>query len=227
MPNWFSIVYDNTPPSSASVLIENGAVYTAQQLVNLTISATGSDIYQMKIYGDVDSSYDPNVQTTAGASSWITYATSKQIKLSSGDGIKTIYLIVRDDVYNETNPVSDTIQLDTSLPVVTLTTDGVTKISKQAGKDTISFSFSADTPFVEYKVKVVSSGSATHDTGVVIPTTNGSTNMSGVNESTPFAAGVNINCVIKGADLEAASSGDGTKIVKVFVRESGTNNWSV
>lgn len=99
----------------------------------------------MKVYGNVDTSYNANIQDTEGASAWITYSTSQEVKLSSGDGSKIVYVKIRDDVYNESSQASDSITLDTSVPVVTINSGpDVTKISKQTGKRTCSFQFQAD-----------------------------------------------------------------------------------
>ena len=57
----------------------------------------------------------------------------------------------------------------------------------------------------------------------MIGTANGSTNMSATGE---FADAEAINCTITGADLEAASAGDGEKVIKVFVRHAA-GTWSV
>jgi hypothetical protein len=43
--------------------------------------------------------------------------------------------------------------------------------------------------------------------------------------TTATAADASISCTINGADLETASSGDGAKIVKVFVKDA-SGNWS-
>ena len=225
MANYFILVLDTTAPANPTISLEGGAQYASQQLINATISTsdTPTTNYQMIVWGDVDISYDANVQATEGASSWIAYSTSKQLKLSSGDGSKTIYIKIRDDVYNVSAQASDSIVLDMTVPTVTITGPDVNKISKIAGKNTASFSFTCDSNYAEYKVKVVASSGATHDTGTVIGTVNGSINMSGTgtfNGSTP------IECQIKGTDLELASSGDGAKTIKCFVRDSA-GNWSV
>lgn len=67
------------------------------------------------------------------------------------------------------------------------------------------------------------SKSSLHDAGTLIGTANGSTNMTATGT---FKASTAISCKIYGKDLEAASSGDGEKIIKVFVKNAhGT--WSV
>jgi len=222
--NYFNLTLDTTGPANPSISIEGGAQYATKQLVDCAIDTTDGNTtgYQMKIWGDVDTAYDTDVQDTEATSNWITFQESKQVKLASGDGNKTLYVRIRDDVHNESGQASDSINLDTTKPVVTISGPDVTKISKVAGKDVCAFSFQVDSTFTEYKVKVVSSTGASHDTGTVIPTTAGSTNMS---DSGSFAATTPIDCSIKGADLEAASAGDGTKIIKVFAKDEA-GNWS-
>lgn len=225
MASYLDIVLDTTAPASVQILLNNGDVYTTNQLVNAVIStADGSTVgYQMKIWGNVDPAYDANIQTTEGASTWITYEASKQIKLSNVDGLKTINSRLRDDVWNESSQVSDSITLNTAVPTVTLSAQNVTRMSKVTGKNELTFSFTSDVIFTEYKVKYVTGASATHDTGTLIPITNGSVNMS--NTGT-FASGTPINCIVKGADLELANASDGSKKIKVFVKnEAGI--WSV
>jgi hypothetical protein len=226
MPNYFNLTLDTTGPASPSITIEGGAQYATQQLVTMSIGTqdTQTTGYQMKIWGAVDTSFDSSVQATEGASIWITYTPSKQIKLSSGEASKNIFLKIRDDVYNESAQVSDSIILDTSLPQVTIAGPDVSKISKITGKNVSSFSFQVDCAFKEYKIKVVSSNGAAQDTGAQIPSTAGSTNISGVAGN--YEANTPINCSISGADLETASSGDGIKIIKIFVKDLA-DQWSV
>lgn len=226
MANFFPLILDTTAPASPTIQLEGGAVYTSALLVNASITTGDVDTtgYQMKIWGDVDTTYDTDVQDTEVGSTWITFSATKQIKLATGDGSKTVYLRIRDDVHNVSAQATDSITLDTNLPVVTTTAPDVTKISKQAGKNICSFSFSVSEPFTEYKVKVVSSSGASHDTGVVIPTTAGSTNTSATG-SFDTSVGGNINVQIYGTDLETASAGDGEKIIKVFAKDA-SGAWS-
>lgn len=226
MASFFNLTLDTTAPSNVSISLEGGAAYASQQLITATIGTTdGTTVgYQMLIWGDVDTTENVNIQASEGTSSWIAYSTSQQVKLSATDGSKTVYLKIRDDVYNPSGQASDSIILDTAVPVVTISGPDLSKISKQTGKNVSAFSFSVDKIFDEYKVKIVSSTGGAQDTGIQMGVVNGSTNMSGVAGS--YAASTPINCQINGADLEIASAGDGTKIVKVFVRDAG-NIWSV
>ena len=203
--------------------IDGGNQYCTNNLVTVALASPATDEYQAKIWGDVDPTHNANIQATEVASSWITYQEAIQAKLSAGDGAKNLYGKIRDDVYNESSQVGDTITLDTTIPAVSIAGPDVNKISKVTGKNTAALSFQVDQNFTEYKVKVVGSTGAAHDTGTVIPTTGGSTNTSATGTWTTASV---INVTIKGADLETASSGDGTKIVKVFVKDEA-GNWSV
>lgn len=109
------------------------------------------------------------------------------------------------------------------MPAVTIIGPDVSRISKTAPKNVATFSFTSDVAFTEYKIKVVPSKSSLHDAGTLIGTANGSTNMTATGT---FKASTAISCKIYGKDLEMASSGDGEKIIKVFVKNAhGT--WSV
>lgn len=205
-----------------------------KQIIDATVSTSDSDTtgYQMKFWGDLDLTWAQangviasDATTTIETDAlWMTYDTSKQLKVSDGDASKTIYMKIRDDVHNESDQASDSINLDTSLPTVTITGPDVSTISEQPGKNVAAFSFQVDVDFSEYVVKVVNSTGADHTTGAEIGTIYGSTNMSGTGT---FVSGNVINAQIMGHDLEIASPSDGSKIVKVFARESTTGNWSV
>lgn len=220
MASFFNLILDTTAPQSIVLKINNGAQYTTSREVTLSITSSdeNKNAYQMKIWGieSIDSE---------GSANWETYNQSKTVNLTSGDGIKTIYVKLRDDVYNESAAVSSSITLNTGTPTVTITGPDVARISKKTGKNLSSFSFISNVDIIAWKVMVVESSDALNDTGtnIQIPITNGSINMTG---STKTNAGDSISCTINGTDLETASSGDGTKIIKVFVQNvAGT--WSV
>lgn len=222
----FNLTLDTTAPAGVSISLNGGAAYATSQAVTATI-ATSDGVtsgYQMKLWGNVDTGADANIQATEGASTWIAYSTSQAVTLSTGDGSKTISLKIRDDVWNESSTQTDSITLDTSAPVpnVTIGPDA-TKISKVSGKRVSNFSWEADVTFDEYKVKVVPATNSINTAGTTIPTTNGSTNMTGTAGSYPGTT--NIDSSIDGRDLELASSGDGTKIIKIFVKDTA-GNWS-
>ena len=219
MASYFNLTLDTLAPEGLTLAINDNALYTTSRTVTLTIgigdeATTG---YQMKIWG-IDGVAEE------AAASWETYAATKSVTLTEGDGLKTVFIKVRDDVGNETGAVSDTITLNTAVPVVTVTGPDKSRISKTAGFNQSIFNFTADVAFAEYKVCVVPANSSTQDAGTVIPTTAGSSNTSG--SAGNYPAATNIQVTITGTDLETASPGDGAKIVKVFVKnEAGT--WSV
>ena len=81
----------------------------------------------------------------------------------------------------------------------------------------------SDVAFVEYKVCVVPTNSSEENAGTVIPTTGGSINTSGSEGNYPASEAISVT--INGTDLATASSGDGVKIVKVFVK-TAAGLWS-
>ncbi len=218
MASFFQLILDTLAPQGLTLAINSGADYTASPAVNLAIGVSDGVTtgYQMKIWG-IDGVADD------GAASWETFSASKSVSLSTGDGLKIVYVKVRDDLGNESSAVSDTITLNSAAPVVSITSGpDYSKISKVAGFNISAFSFSCDVAFDEYKVKVVPSTSSLHSAGTAIGAADGSTNMAGTGS---FQASTPINCAIYGADLETAAGSDGQKIIKVFVKNlAGTWN---
>jgi hypothetical protein len=221
MAAYFTLTLDTLAPSGLTLTINGGVTTVTSTSVTLGISVSDPDTtgYSMLIYGDVGSGL------TEGTATWESFASSKSITLTSGDGSKTVKAKVKDDVGNVSAEATVTVLLDTTVPVVTISAGpDYTKISTVAGHDTCTFSFQADSDFTEYKVKVVTATGAQHSTGTQIGTTNGSTNMSG---SGSFSANTPIQCTIKGADLSTAVSGvNQAHIIKVFVKDT-SGLWSV
>ena len=218
MASYFNLTLDTLAPSGLTLAINDGALYATSTAVKLTIavedeSTTG---YQMKIWG-VEGVEDE------GSATWETYTASKSITLPTGDGLKTVHVKVRDAVGNESSAASDSITLNTAVPTVTVTGPDKSTISKVVGFDMAVINFMSDIAFEEYKVCVVPATSSTQESGTQIPTTNGSVNTSG--SAGGYEADTNIEVKINGSDLEAASSGDGVKIVKVFVKNAA-GTWS-
>ena len=219
MASFFNVTLDTLAPAGLAVALNNGAIYTTNPIVTLKLTMTDEETtgYQMKVWGI------SGVETEADAA-WETYAPEKAVTLDGENGLKTVYVKVRDDVGNETAAVSDSITLDTTVPVVTITGPDKSKISKVNGFNQAVINFMADVAFEEYKVCVVPATTSLESAGTVIPTTGGSLNTSGSEGG--YAADTNITVTINGADLETASAGDGVKIVKVFVKNAA-GTWSV
>ena len=219
MASYFNLTLDTLAPEGLTLAINDGALYTTTTTVKLTVGLTDEATtgYQMKIWG-IDGVAEE------AAASWETYASTKSVTLPTGDGLKTVSIKVRDDVGNESEAVTDTITLNTVVPVVTVTGPDRSRISKVAGYNQAVINFTADVAFAEYKVCVVPASSSTQEAGTVIPTTAGSANTIG--SAGNYPAATNIQVTITGADLETVAPGDGAKVVKVFVKnEIGT--WSV
>ncbi len=225
MASHISITLDTTAPAGPVASINAGATKTSLRDVSVGITTSDGSTagYQVKIYGDVDPAANANIQTTEGASSWITLATPHSVRLATGDGVKTVRVKMRDDVWNETSEFTDAITLDTTVPAVTVEPPTADRVSKISGKRLTSFDWSTDGDFEEYEVRVVPTTGSDHTQGTAVPTTNGSTNVAGAAGGYPSAT--TITTTIDGRDLDLASSGDGTKIVKVFVKDD-TGNWS-
>lgn len=222
MPSFFNLTLDTASPAGLAIALNDGALYTTKNVVDLAITLTDEDTtgYQMKIWG-TDEAADE------ASATWTNFAAAKSISLPAGDGLKTVYVKVRDDVGNETAAVSDSITLDTAVPVVTITGPDKTKLSKVTGFNQAVINFTSDVDFVEYKVCVVPQSNSLAAAGTVLGTVNGSSNVAGVSEEgESFPADTNITTTITGADLEVASAGDGVKILKVFVRNAA-GTWSV
>lgn len=219
MASYFTLTLDTVAPAGVTLTINDGAIYTTSRNVSLDIHTNdgATSGYQMKVWG---------IEGVASesAASWESFAETKSVQLTSDDGLKTVYVKVRDDVGNESTAASDTITLNTSVPSVTVTGPDRARLSKVSGFDKAVINFTADAIFTEYKVCVVPANNSTQDAGKTIPTDGGSINTSGAEGNYP--AQTNIQVTIAAADLETASSGDGAKIIKVFVRnQAGT--WSV
>lgn len=214
MASYFNLTLDTLAPSITAFSINSGAAVTTSRNVTLSITAEGAA--SMKIWG-IDG------VTTEQAASWETFSSTKSVTLTSGDGTKTVYIKVRDSVYNESAASSDTITLSTAIPTITITGPDVSVISEQSGKNVATFSFSSSMALKAWTVRLVPSNASAHDAGTQIPTTGGSTNMSG----TTLAANTSKECKIYGADLSSAAGGtDGTYIIKVFGQASANDLWS-
>lgn len=214
MASYFNLTLDTLAPSITAFSINNGATVTTSR--NVTLNITAPEAASMKIWG-IDG------VASEAAASWETFSSTKSVTLTSGDGSKTVYVKVRDSVYNESSATSDTINLSTAIPTITITGPDVSVISEQSGKNIATFSFSSSMALKAWKVKLVPANSSAHDAGTQIPSTGGSTNMTG----TTKAANTSVECKIYGADLSSAAGGaDGTYIIKVFGQASANDLWS-
>lgn len=229
MASHVTITLDTTAPSGHSVSIDGGALYATTRDVELTLFSPDADTTQVKIYGDVDDAFAPTEYRALEADApWVTFTTLKNVRLSTGDGSKTVRVKFRDDVWNVSLEATDSITLDTTVPVVTVQSGPTpAKISKVSGKSASVIIWQSGSQYDAYKVKLVPNSSSLHSEGTQIPTTAGSINVQGAVADRP--ADTNVSTTIEGADLETAAGGpgnDGAKVIKIFVQDDA-GNWSV
>jgi len=106
------LVQADTDPPAGTVSINTGAAYTKSPTVTLTLSATdNSGVVSQMQFSDDNITYTPAEP----------YATTKPWTLPSGDGPKTVYVKFSDPSNNWSNPASDSITLDTTVPSGTIT----------------------------------------------------------------------------------------------------------
>jgi len=225
-----------------SDITTNYVVNCVGELVSLTSKLPVADDTTINIAIDgttnstdvTDAATSANTATGVAGSRWVDFDTTYNIELLTGDGSKTIYVKVRDDVGNVSSSANASITLDTTSPVVTVTLGPTpSKISKVTGWNLARITFESDEPFVEYKVCYVDNLGDMYGalTNVTIGTTYGSLNISEAGASLTESGGSwladnGYKIVISGADLEAANSGDGEKTIKIFVKDN-VGNWSI
>ena len=133
---------DTTAPTNTSITINSGASYTNSTAVTLTLSAT--DSVGVTGYYLSTSSSTP----VASASGWnsvtstTSYSGSASYPLTSGDEQKTVYVWYKDAAGNVSSSASDSITLDTTAPIVTITSP-TSSDTYTATSNTVSLSGSA------------------------------------------------------------------------------------
>jgi uncharacterized protein (TIGR02145 family) len=106
------IVFDeiNPQPISPAITIAGGAHYSTTRDVQLSISATGSNL-QMKL----------NEDSTFSGITWQSFSETANFQLSTGEGEKTVYAKLKNDFEIEADKVYDDIIVDTTPPTIALT----------------------------------------------------------------------------------------------------------
>jgi len=105
---------------TGSININSGSDYTNSATVTLNLSA--SDSTGVTGYYLSTSSTKPSSDDTGwtSISSTTSYNTDVSYTLSSGDGNKTVYVWYKDEAGNVSDNASDSITLDTTVPIVTI-----------------------------------------------------------------------------------------------------------
>jgi len=110
------ITVDTTAPTG-STSINNGAAYTDTKSVTLNLSAT-DDVGVVGYFLSADTDV---LAFWYAVSSTTNYSADVPYTLSSGDGNRTIYVWYEDAAGNQASTTSDSIILDTTAPVITIT----------------------------------------------------------------------------------------------------------
>ncbi|MGV3640173.1 MAG: Ig-like domain-containing protein, partial [Adhaeribacter sp.] len=122
---------DKTAPTGTLVINSNAA---QTNLIGVTLALTtadglGSQTSHMRFSND-----------NSTWSAWEPYSTSKAHTLLAGDGLKTVYLQLRDAVGNVSASISDQINLDQTLPTITITTSAAMPTNFNPIPVTVTFS---------------------------------------------------------------------------------------
>ncbi len=157
---------DTTAPSG-SVSINSGASYTNSTAVTLTLTAT-DNVGVVGYYLSTSSS-----TPVASASGWnsvtsaTSYTGSVSYSLTSGDEQKTVYVWYKDAAGNVSSQASDSITLDTTAPIVTITSptsDPYTATSNTVSLEGSSSDTTSGVKEVTWSNDKVSSGTASGTT---------------------------------------------------------------
>ncbi|MFZ2912556.1 MAG: LamG domain-containing protein, partial [Candidatus Absconditicoccaceae bacterium] len=111
-------LYDNIAPTSGSFIINDDSSYINTTGITLNVTCpvdTGVNGIQIA-YGN-----SPN------PSNWTICTSTTGHNLTTGDGLKTVYVLFRDSLLNTTTEINKTIILDTTLPNIVFT--GYTPLS--------------------------------------------------------------------------------------------------
>jgi hypothetical protein len=233
MANNFKLVLDTTAPLGPQLTINGGLPVANERTVPVQFTTADTEPivgYQVKIWGDVDPTDNPDIQLTEGESGWINWTgeeanTFLGAMLSEGDGIKVLHGRIRDDVWNETTELTAEVELNTSIPIITITAGPTrSKISEVEGRDQTSFTFKANETLRGWVVEVMASEGDAHGTGHLIEEVEGSENTD--EQTTELAGETNQTVMIDGSDLENAVGADGEYIIKVFGQGKASTLWS-
>ncbi|MGV3505526.1 MAG: Ig-like domain-containing protein, partial [Adhaeribacter sp.] len=122
---------DKTAPTGTLVINSNAAQtnLTSVSLALTTADGLGSQTSHMRFSND-----------NSTWSAWEPYATAKTHTLLSGDGLKTVYVELRDAVGNVSAPISDQINLDQTQASISITTTAVLPTNLSSIPVTVTFS---------------------------------------------------------------------------------------
>jgi nitrous oxidase accessory protein NosD len=135
--NWtirVNVTVDTTVPT-ISISLAGGDVYTNSQLASINLTYSDDVAVDQCKYGINAGNY----------SDWLSCETSKVIDLTSGDGLKSYFVLIKDTAGNNASG-SDTITLDSTLPLLNITSP--VKGSTINGTVNITFTGSENSTFI-------------------------------------------------------------------------------
>ncbi len=154
------VILDTTPPTG-TIMINGGAMYTTNASVMLTLASP--DAVQMRFKNE-----------SGSWSAWQAYATSKAWTLSSGDGLKTVYVQFKDIAGNASSSRISDIILDTTPPAVSIGSPSVS--STASGPVTYQILFSGASQVTLSAADIVLNKTGTANAGSVVVSGTGLTN---------------------------------------------------
>ena len=232
--NSVSTIYDNSIPIINSVIINNGNEYTQYPtvIVRVNFANSISGINTIKLQGDIATGATTNI-TLTDSDRIAGYKDISTVLSSSTEGQKTIIVQIQNRTGTLSDSKSDTIILDTSLPVIDINAPDYNIISKEhtprSGtaiekyNDMCTFTWSSNKNLLAFKICVNEIGQTAAEASA-IGAAYGSQNMTGG----AVAANTNITSVICGADFAATdvvNDIDGAYEVIVYGQDEG-GNWS-
>ena len=192
---------DTTIPTNGTISIAGGASTTSSTTVSVAISAT--DNIGVTGYYLNESASTPSAGSFTAVSSATSFSTSVNFTLSSGNGLKQVYVWFKDAANNISSAFSDTITLATS----DTTAPASVAISLNSGAaSTTSLTVTA----------AISGTDAVGVTGYYLSessSTPSAANFISVTSATSFSLSVNFNL----------SSGNGSKTVYLWLRDVAGN----
>ncbi len=143
-PASYSWIYDVTPPTGSIGIVDLATLTTrattTSTSVKLQISATDNllPVDQMQLSHDGQAWYDP-----------VSYNTSMDWTLISGDGTKAVFVRFKDTAGNWSGPYGDTIVLDTVAPDTT-----ITQSPPSPSGQNVTFAFSASEQVDHFECRI-------------------------------------------------------------------------
>ena len=234
MANYINLTLDTVGPQGVTLLLNNGETVTTSNAIEWKVSCADTDTtgYQMKMWGTA-------ACPTEEKATWETFISSDMSLIRNAAGLKTIYVKLRDDVYNESATISATINYVKDRPTVQGLFVSPAKLSLIDGKNVAAGGFNFNETIDAVKIMIVSDVNATYDnpSNISIPTTNGSSmwddltvdpyNISTLESEIAVPPEIPVGFYINAKDISAVAPGDGVKIIKVFVRSALSGLWSL